>query len=126
MIAEVCALALIAALSFFILSELKWRAAPVLAILCFVGIISAAQPYAQGIIGMLGALSEESGISESLGAVLKVIGIGYLAGISSDVCCELGVPRVGSAVTLIGRLEIIAIAAPFFMGIIDMGTELIR
>ena len=126
MIAEVCALALIAALSFFILSELKWHGAPVLAVLCFVGIISAARPYASEFGGMLATISGETGIADSVGAVLKVVGIGYLAGISSDVCCELGVPRVGSAVTLIGRLEIIAIAAPFFMRIIDMGTELIR
>lgn len=120
-----CALALVAALSFFILSELKWRGAPVLVIICSVGIISLAEPYALKVGGVLGDLADSSGVGESLNAVLKVVGIGYLAGISSDVCSELGAARIGNALTLIARLEIIAIAAPFFMGIIDMGRELI-
>lgn len=125
MIAEICALAIVAALSFFILSELKWRGAPVLVILCAVGIISVAEPHALKISGVLHDLADSSGITDSLSAVLKVVGIGYLAGISSDVCSELGAARVGNAVTLIARLEIIAVAAPFFMGILDMGRELI-
>lgn len=122
---EICALALVAALSFFLLSELKWRGAPLLAILCFVGIISAAGPYARALGGAVGNIAESSEILDSVSAILKIVGVGYLAGISSDVCSELGVPRIGSAVTLIGRLEIIAIAAPFFVGILDMGVDLI-
>lgn len=123
--AEVYALALVAALSFFLLSELKWRGAPILAILCFIAIISLATPYLSKLDGLIGTLAASSGISESVNAVMKVVGVGYLAGISSDICSELGVPRIGSAVTLAGRLEIIAIAAPFFVGILDMGRELI-
>jgi hypothetical protein len=121
----VCALALVGAFSFFLLSELKWRGAPVLAVLCFVGIISVLQPHAQGIGSLFsGILSTEEG-SEAASAVLKIIGIGYLCGITSDICAELGVPRVGGAVTLVGRVEIIAVAAPFFVKILDMGAEMI-
>ncbi len=123
--ARICAFALIAALSFFLLSELKWRGAPVLALLCFIALLAEAEPYARDLGGVIGDIAESSGISESLSAVLKVVGVGYLAGISSDVCSELGVPRIGNAVTLIGRLEIIAIAAPYFIGILRMGAELI-
>ena len=122
---EVCALAILAALSFFLLSELKWRGAPIIVILSFVGLISLARPYADELGGVIGSLSDMSGISDSVSAILKIIGVGYLAGISSDVCCELGAARIGSALMLIGRLEIIAIAAPFFLRILDMGVELI-
>jgi stage III sporulation protein AD len=122
---QVCALALVAALSFFILSELKWRGAPVLVILCFVGVLSVAGSYLKEVGGAITYIAQSSGTTEAAAAVLKVVGVGYLAGISSDVCSELGASRIGNAVTLVGRLEIIAIATPFFVKILDMGVELI-
>ena len=124
MVVEVCALAIIAALSFFLLSELKWRGAPVLAVLCFVGVLSMAGRYAEE-RGRVGSLISGFAGAESVSAILKIIGVGYLAGISADICAELGASRIGSAVALIGRLEIIAIAAPFFVKMIDMGVEVI-
>ena len=123
--AEVCALALVAALSFFILSELRWRGAPVLLILCFVGVLSVAGGYLKELGGAVPYLAQSSGMNEGASAILKVVGVGYLAGISSDICSELGAARIGNAVTLVGRLEIIAIATPFFVKILDMGVELI-
>lgn len=125
MIVRICALALIGALSFFILSELKWRAAPVLALICFIGLLTLAQPYAKELGGAVGAIADSAGVSESAVAVMKIVGVGYLAGITADVCAELGVPRIGSAVTLVARIEIIAVAAPYFAGILKMGAELI-
>lgn len=125
MVGEVCALALVGALSVFLLSELKWRGAPVLAILCFVGILSVLRPRLGEFEGVLSSVISGSELSEVTAAVLKIVGVGYLAGITADVCSELGVPRIGNAVTLVGRIEIIAIAAPFFVAILDMGAELI-
>ena len=113
------------ALSVFLLSELKWRGAPVMAILCFVGILSVLRPRLGEFEGVLSSVIFRAELGEVSTAVLKIVGVGYLAGITSDVCGELGVPRVGSAVTLVGRIEIIAIAAPFFVAILDMGAELI-
>ena len=125
MVAEVCALALMGALSFFLLSELKWRGAPVLAILCFIGIISVVNPYLSQVEGAISFFASVSNLGDTVAAVLKIVGVGYLAGITSDVCSELGAVRIGNAVALVGRVEIIAIAAPFFVAIIDMGAELI-
>ncbi len=120
-----CALALVGALSVFLLSELKWRGAPVMAILCFVGILSVLRPRLGEFEGVLSSVILGSELSGVTAAVLKIVGVGYLAGITADVCSELGVPRIGNAVTLVGRIEIIAIAAPFFVAILDMGAELI-
>ena len=125
MVAEVCALALMGALSFFLLSELKWRGAPVLAILCFIGIISVVNPYLSQVEGAISFFASVSNLGDTVAAVLKIVGVWYLAGITSDVCSELGAVRIGNAVTLVGRVEIIAIAAPFFVAIIDMGAELL-
>lgn len=122
---EICALAIVAALCFFLLSELKWHGAPLIALLCFIGILSAARTHLTELGGVAAALAQRTEILDSVSAILRIIGVGYLAGISSDVCAELGVGRIGSAVSLIGRLEMIAIAAPFFLRILDMGTELI-
>ncbi|MBO5945614.1 MAG: hypothetical protein J6Q69_03300 [Clostridia bacterium] len=96
-----------------------------LVILCFVGVLSVAGSYLKEVGGAITYIAQSSGTTEAAAAVLKVVGVGYLAGISSDVCSELGASRIGNAVTLVGRLEIIAIATPFFVKILDMGVELI-
>ena len=120
-----CALALVGALAVFLLSELKWRGAPLLAILCFLCILSSLNPHVVKLEGALATVVSQTGLGDVTAAVLKIVGIGYLAGITSDVCAELGVPRIGNAVTLVGRIEIIALAAPYFVAILDLGAELI-
>lgn len=118
-------MALVAAISALLLRNFGWKGVPVFSLICFVLIISLAEPYLRGIGGLFLSFGEEYGAKEPSAAVLKVVGAGYLCGIVADSCQELGEPRIAAAVTFIGRLEIIAIILPFFEEIIKLGTELI-
>lgn len=57
--------------------------------------------------------------------MLKVTGMTYLFGISSDVCGELGAQGVAKALDTVGRVEIMLVALPYLKEIIELGAELI-
>ncbi len=109
----------------FLLREFGWRGVPVFGVICFLGMISIAVPYVSESVGAFSDIADTYGLSDTVRVVLKLVGVGYLAGITSDICRELGQASLSSGVTLFGRLEIIAIAAPYFLKIIKLGTELI-
>ena len=52
-------------------------------------------------------------------------GLGYLFGISADICRELGESGIAKSLEVVGRVEIIAVAVPFWKKIIETGVELI-
>ena len=124
MILKVCALALVASLSAFLLRDFGWKGVPIFALICFVGILSLAEGYLSSVKELFLNVGIEHNISLSVSAILKVIGIGYLSGIVSDVCRDLGEATISSVVVFVGRIEIIAIAAPFFKEVVSIGMEL--
>ena len=61
-----------------------------------------------------------------MGAIVMIIGVGYIFGISADICREVGEGGISSGVILVGRAEMVAIALPYFKRILDIGTELLQ
>ncbi len=117
-----CFLALVLSISLVLLKNLGWRGAPVFASLGFVLILGE-------IRGFFSEIAKISFTFEALGesaeAVFKIIGIGYLFGISSEICRELGESGVSSALSLVGRFEIIAVALPFIAEIFSLALSLV-
>lgn len=120
MITELCAAALVAAFSAFLLRHLGWRGAPVFAALCFIFLISTLSRNFSDIIKIF----DTAAIGDSTAAILKIIGIGYLFGISSELCRELGESSIASALSLLGRFEIIAVVLPFISELISLALSL--
>ena len=118
-------MALIAAISALLLRDFGWKGVPVFSLICFILIISLSEPYLRELTERLLLLGEMGDVSEEVRAVLKVVGVGYLCGIVSDSCQELGEGRIAGAVSFIGRIEIIAIVMPFFEEIIRLGAGLV-
>jgi len=77
------------------------------------------------IFGSVKSIGAGAGISESVSAAIKVLGIGYLFGICADLCRELGEAGIAKACEVVGRVEIIAVVIPYFEEIIKVGVELI-
>lgn len=125
MIVKACALALLIALCAFVLRELGWRGAPLFCIIGALGIITLILPDISEAVSLFSSLSDEYGASEAGRSVLKIIGVGYLGGVCSDICRDMGEGGAASAVVLVTRVEIIAIALPHFLNIIRLGGELI-
>ena len=93
--------------------------------MAFVGIISLAAPSLSEVFGFIKSSASLYGIESSVTAVAKVVGIGYLTGITADICRELEAGAVSGAVVLVGRIEIIAVVLPFFGEIMRLGGELL-
>ena len=51
--------------------------------------------------------------------IIKIIGITYIAEISSNICRDAGYSAVGSQIDFFGKLMIIAVSMPIFEALID-------
>ena len=122
---SVAAAFLVVAASSLILKSFGFKGAPVFAALSVVFIIS----YTSGRFSAIGELfndiSSYSNASEYVSAAMKVVGIGYLGGISSDVCKEIGEAGVAKGISVAARLEILLISLPFVKDLLELSVSLI-
>lgn len=94
---------------------------------------------AAGIVLLLIAVTELSGVMETVDAivakyglnsehikvVLKVIGISYLAQFAAQTCRDAGEGAIAAKVELVGRILIVTVAVPVVLAILDtLGTLL--
>ena len=106
----------------FILRELGWRGVPVFAAIGSVIILATLGDSLSAVFTSVGELS--SYVSEEyISAILKIIGAGYLFGISADVCRTMGEGQIAKTVEVAGRVEIFLIVLPFFEEIIKLGVS---
>ena len=126
MTVKICAVAIALAASALIMRELGFRGAPVFAAICFVFILSLAAESAISVGEENTALSLIANAEEELGAVFKIVGVGYLCGISSDICTELGEKGIAKAVSVAGRVEIFLISLPFLGRLMSLAAELVQ
>lgn len=114
--------ALLIGMSIFILREFGWRGAPVIAAVGAVIILGVlAEPLGR-IFGFVNGLGEHIQ-SDMVSAILKITAVGYLFGISADVCRSLGELQIAKSVEVVGRVEIFVIVLPFFEEIIKLGVS---
>ena len=77
-----------------------------------------------GLFGYSELFSEEA--MTYVGAIMKIVGAGYLFGIGADICRELGEAGIANGVLVAGRVEIFAITLPYLKQILDIGAELLK
>ena len=106
-----------------LLKELGFRGATLVLLFGTVSVVGVAVLSLGKIFPLLPGVDAEG--REYAEAMLKIIGVGYVFGICSDVCSQLGEGSLSSAVALCGRIEIIALSVPFIKRIIEKGIELL-
>lgn len=126
MIFKACAVALIAAFVAVIVGELGWRGRGVFSAISAALLLSLAADGLSVLVGEIKALAYFTELSEIGVSALKIIGIGYVFGIGSDVCSNLGEKGIATALELVGRLEILLVALPYFKKIFDLGIRLLE
>ncbi len=123
MTAELCFAGLVFAISALLLKNLGWRGAPVFALIAAVFLLSNLGRYFSELT-LLYSYFEAAG--EGGAAILKIIGIAYLFGISSEICRELGEAGIASALVIVGRFEILSVAIPFIQRLFSLAMSLIE
>ena len=125
MIPKIAALAIFSAILFALLDSVGFKSKGLFATLCALMILSALGESLAEIFGSVISVAERTGISEAASCVLKAVGLGYVFGITSDICTSLGETGIARAVTAVGRVQIFAVAYPYFEKMIALGTELL-
>lgn len=109
-----------------VLSAMGFKCGRVLSVLGFLLLLTSVGDGISQLIKPVLGMCDTVGISEAAKCALKVVGMGYLFGICSEVTGELGEPLVAKGLLTAGRIEMLLIAAPYFTGIFKLGAELIK
>jgi hypothetical protein len=123
---EVFGLAVLGAVSAFILKAFGWRGAPLIVIGALLAIFSRAADGLGELLSVFEAVGEVEGAMNAARYLLKILGLGYLSGICSDFCRELGEAGIASAVNLVARIESLVIISPLVSEIITLALELVE
>ena len=119
---KACFLGLVIAFCAVLLKNLGWRGTPVFCALGAVLLLSDIPLFLNDAVKLFEGWQS---LGESAAAIFKIIGIGYLFGISSEICRELGEAGISSALSIVGRFEIIAVALPFISEIFSLALSLV-
>ena len=127
MILKIIGLALLLAIMAILLRSFGFKGAGAFAAFAVVAVFSAVSGELASIGDLLGNSSLFDGeASEYASAIIKLVGAGYLFGICSDVCRELGEVGIANGVTAAGRVEIFVLTLPYLGRILELGAELIK
>ena len=126
MIPKVCAIGILLAFVGFLLSETGFKGKRVFGLLSAVTVLIGVLSELTEIFSQTSELFISAGVSDIARAGLKIVGLGYVFGISSEVAEQLGEVGVSRALTLFGRIEIVGLTLPYVKSIIELGTSLIK
>ena len=121
---DLCAVILLAAALVLILKNFGFKGAPVIVCILMCSSATLAVSYISGVGEELSELLYYDG-EEYVSAVLKIVGVGYLSGVTRDVCLEIGEGGIAKCVCIAARLELTVIAMPFIRDIFLFAKEFI-
>ena len=121
---ETLGISLLCAISALVLRESKSPVAPFVTLIGGVLLLFSLLPR------ITAALEFASTLAEALPAmfgetVAKVLAVGFLCGVGTDICADLGAPSLGAKLTLVGKLEIFLLALPILTELLSRAEALI-
>lgn len=119
-----CGAALVGVFLSFILSAMGYRGARLVSVTAAVMLFIFAAGGIGEILSELSWISDTAGIGEIAAMALKIVGIGYVAGICYDICLDMGERGVASAVLTVGRVEILLVAAPVISDMLGLAVDM--
>ena len=108
-----------------ILKECGWRGAKLVSTAGLVGLFAISASAIGSLTSEITQIGTGFGISDTAALVVKATGISYIFGIAADICRDMGEGGIGSAVELMGRLELALLALPLIKEAIEMGASFI-
>ena len=126
MILRICGIAVLTAIVGMMLGEMGFKGrrlfGTVSAVMLLIGVLESVGT----VFSEISSLTSVAGVSEIALTALKIVGVGYVSGISCDVASELGEGSVARAVELAGRVEMLLITLPYLREILEVGIGLIK
>ena len=123
--AKACVLVLLVAALSVLLKSFGFKGAGVFAAAAFCAVISCfAEVFSQS-LAVFEDFSAAADISRYVKACIKVIGIGYLSGISGDVCREIGEVGAAKCVGILAKLSLVYISIPFVKELFESALRMV-
>ncbi len=116
---------LVVAAMTLILKNFGFKGAPVFVCLSLLFVFSSVSDSLFSIKDTYFQITSYADIGEYSSALMKVVGIGYISGISSDICKEIGEAGVAKSIMVVSKLELIVIALPFVEKTVSLCVELL-
>ncbi|MDD4002731.1 MAG: SpoIIIAC/SpoIIIAD family protein [Clostridia bacterium] len=122
---KICAIGLLAAVLALTVKQYKPEIALLISAGAAIIILFIVADYIFEAVTVLSALSEKAGVnSDLLSAVLKIIGVGYIAEFSAGVCEDSGNKSIGDKITFAAKIIILIAALPMLTAVIDIITQM--
>ncbi len=109
-----------------LLTETGFRGKRAFGALCITLLLVSIMDGARGMLSDVMGLADGMGVGTLAKCAVKVVGVGYVMGFVSEVATELGEKGISSMVTVVGRVEILALVFPYFKEIMMTGIELLK
>lgn len=116
---SVMAMLLLSSATVLILKSFGFRGAPLVAVIVMLSVLSLYEGALVEMAGLFSYLGELSSGGEYIGTALKVVGISYLSGVSTDICREIGEGGIAKCISLVTKLELLTISAPYVKEILE-------
>lgn len=125
MIPKICLFAIISVLLSVLLGSLGFKSKGLFITLAALLMLGVLQNDLSNIFGEIISFSESAGITDATKTALRVVGLGYVFGFTSEICLSLGEPLIASVVTAAGRVQLLAVVYPYIQDVVKLGVELL-
>lgn len=124
---KIAAIGVIAALLIVFLRESKPEIALIVSLAASALILSFVVDYLVEVFRVFEILMEKSGIDKELiGAVIKIVGIGYITEFAADICLDSGNKAIADKIQFGGKVLILVISLPLLNAMIDIILSLLQ
>jgi stage III sporulation protein AD len=118
--------ALVAVVCLVVLRPMRPELAVLLSLAAAAAIFAALLPGVTDILTVLRRLAEQGGVGGAyLGAVLRIIGVAYVAEFGAEIARDAGEGAIAAKVELGGKLLILAMAVPILLAILQLALSLL-
>ncbi len=122
---KVLGIIILCAVSGYILHNLGYKGVPVLILIAFVGVIRVCSSQLEEVFSAIGAFDSGGAGEEILSTLMKLLGVGYIFGICSEVCTELSQPLLARGADILCKIEMITIILPYLSDCYKLASEMI-
>ena len=118
--------AVIAGFCALLLREAGFHGAKLASSVALIGIMGLALSLTAKLFLSLGIDKLDGDAEWAVKMFIKLIGVGYVFGVGSDVCREMGEGGIASALLTVGRVEVLLICLPAFREILELGISYLK
>ena len=124
---KIAAIGIVCALLVVVIKEHRPEIAMLISVICGIIILFYVVNYITEAVSAFQLLMDKSNIDQNLlGAILKIVGIGYITEFSASICEDSGNKGIADKIQFGGKVLILIISIPLLNAVIDIILSLLQ